>query len=140
LDQHQSKPKKKHHEKFHKTQQKIISRQHLGKTCKPPQHHLGIPDTHFIRKTNHEIGDDKKKEHQQNRMENHEQVMSAGSGKGNANPHNHRETPTEDRTGDDTLGHGGNLLFFLDPMYSRKCTPDSLFQPESQNLCFCFTP
>jgi len=78
------------------------------KTCKPRQHHLGIQIL-ISSENKYEIGTTKK-EHQQKQNGEFRAVMSAGSGKGNANPHNHRETPTEDRTGDDTFGHGGNYF------------------------------
>lgn len=53
--------KKKHHEKFHKTQQKIISRQHLGKTCKP-RHNIILEFQILIhQKTNTKLGTTKKR-------------------------------------------------------------------------------
>lgn len=102
LDQHLTTPKK-HHEKVPQNSAKNNITTTSWKTCKPRQHHLGILDTHFIRKQVRNWGR-QKKEHQQNRIGESEQVMSAGKWEeGIANPHNHRETPTEDRTGDDTF-------------------------------------
>jgi hypothetical protein len=77
LDQHQSKPKKNITKSSTKLSKNNITTT-SWKTCKPRQHHLGIPDTHSS-ENKYEIGTTKK-EHQQNRNrdEESEQVMSAG--------------------------------------------------------------